>query len=213
MINVERKILFLDITKTAGTSIINYFKSTFPNEEWVGKHHSIPNYTPDVSEIPVTNIHFTGDWKVFTVVRNPWDRLLSTYLWGSKPDWGAYHKYTWPEFIGKVARSEFHEHNKHRYRTQCSWLSDNKGNLRVPLTNILRYETLGHDFAWLCRKWDLGNGILEKVNTAEDQMVHNPNLPDTKGHYTDWYKKDELRDIVGELYREDIEQFEYKFGS
>lgn len=210
MINLNRKLLFIDITKTAGTSIINYFQETFPKEEWVGKHHSVPNFTPRISIIDVKEKHLQKEWKVFTVVRNPWDRLLSTYFWGIH---GDYKGYSFKEFVHAVNKNTFHEYNSHRYRTQYSWLSDKEGNVRVPHINILKFENLHQEFKMLCQKWDLGEGELPHINTANERLEKAPHTPNVRGHYSDWYADSELRDIVGDMYQKDIYYFNYKFTS
>ena len=80
MINHKRKILFIDICKTAGTAITKTLQQQFPQDRWEGKHHSVPNYTPRLASRVTDEI--LDEYSSFTVIRNPYDRMVSLWIWG-----------------------------------------------------------------------------------------------------------------------------------
>ena len=74
MILKDKKIIFIHIPRTGGTSIEKYFDFKF-SADWspeTAQHLTMEEY----------NEHYDLDkYFKFTTVRNPWDRLMSWYLW------------------------------------------------------------------------------------------------------------------------------------
>ena len=71
MINHEHKFLFLHLPKTGGTSINKFFNDKFDNNERDFGH-------PYLSDYKCNNF---DDYFKFTVVRNPYDRLVSAFFY------------------------------------------------------------------------------------------------------------------------------------
>jgi len=70
MIIDEYKTIFVHIPKNAGTSI----KAFFGNKEFYHKHKAI-------KEIKNENPEIYNSYRKFTVVRNPYDRMVSWYFY------------------------------------------------------------------------------------------------------------------------------------
>ena len=66
----EKKIIFHHVPKTAGKSIRKYFKECFGNHVSTGPQHQPLKYCYDKKY---------DDYKIFTVIRNPYERLCSFY--------------------------------------------------------------------------------------------------------------------------------------
>jgi hypothetical protein len=193
--------IFIDICKTAGTAINQSFIKKFKDDKEIkfkGKHHSIPNYTIAISsKITAEDII---KYRLFTVVRNPYDRIVSLYLWGS----GTCYKKCkdFKEFVINVSNNKYKEYNRHRYRPQLHWLMDKNNN--VVVDNILRYENLNEDFENLLIKFNIPLFKIKKTNTAFQKTGVN------RKHYSYYYDQ-ETKDIVTDLYQVDLDYFNYTF--
>ena len=96
--NTDLNILYIDITKTAGMAITESFQVQFPNYTFEGKHHSIQNFIAHGSDIVddfgrrlvgtcrVVTQHDLEDLHTFSVIRNPYDRMVSLWLWGCQTE-------------------------------------------------------------------------------------------------------------------------------
>ena len=74
MILHDKKIIFVHIPRTGGTSVEKYFNFKF-DHGWkpeTAQHLTLEEYD---------NHYDIKNYFKFTIVRNPWDRLLSWYLW------------------------------------------------------------------------------------------------------------------------------------
>ena len=202
----EFNILFIDICKNAGSSISRGFRKNFPKVSAKGRHHSVRNFTAEGFDPedgspwnatcdPVTEEDLET-YRTFAVVRNPYDRLVSLYLWG------GYKKHSFELFIKKIKNEEYTEFNKHRYRTQLEWISDYNNDIRVQ--KLLRYENLDEDFYNLLKEWDIPQFKLEKENSAEFQTGKK------REHYRHYYNPVSKK-IAEELYKEDLKYFNYEF--
>jgi hypothetical protein len=138
----------------------------------------------------------------FTLVRNPWDRILSFYLnkihgkdvlsgnFGTYPDFSDCK--TFRDAILVLTTKNIEDCNYH-YRLQTkSFPSDN-------IDFIGRCENFQEDF----------NTICDKIGIPKQKLPH---LNKTKHKsYTEYYD-DETKQIVAEKYAKDIEYFGYEFG-
>jgi len=203
----EQKFIFIDITKNAGTAIIKSFMKEYPHNNYEGKHHSIPNFTSPINwpEAP-TCTHITEQDieqnTLFTVIRNPWDRMVSLYFWGIK-SWYFDCK-NFKDFIRRANNNDYKEYNQHRYRRQIEWISNENGDIIVK--NILFFENLQRDFdAFISSKIKIPNFKILKRNTAKQRSGIE------RKHYTEYYDKETI-EIVAEKYAKDIEYFGYEFA-
>lgn len=201
MINHKRKILFIDICKTAGTSIISSLKKYYPDDNWEGKHHSVPNYTIKLAST-VTN-EILNEYSSFTVIRNPYDRMVSLWVWGMG---GPYRKDDFVGFMRNVRDGKYIEYNGHRYKTSLQWISDESG---IRVKNIIRYENLQEELNQYLSTQELGPIELEKENTKEKWHKHGHKFKlheNYREHYCD-----ESQRIVSNLYKDEIEHFGFTF--
>jgi len=197
MICHRKKFIFIDICKTAGTSINKTFSKKY---KCIGKHHSITNIVGDFSFCTNLTKEQIDKYFKFTFVRNPYDRIVSLWLWGVK---STYKEYNFKQFVLGIKNKKFDDHNFVRYIPMVDWLCDKSGKIRVDY--IGRYENLEDDFAKVCKKVKVNKLPLEKINTAE----YRNRKPRKK--YWEYYD-DETRDVVTEIYKKDIDKFDYKFN-
>lgn len=186
-------ITYLHIPKTAGTSILDWVRNAtlHVHEEWEShpKHSTLKDLYP-------TNISFT-------VIRNPWDRMVSAYHYLrqiSLPEGSSWLKLNnitqdnFPEFKDWVLNLEYYD-NPVAYwfrpeTPQSAWID-------APVDIIIRYETLEQDFVRI-----------------QELFSHHVALPhyykSKRSNYKDYYD-DVTKSIVAKLNEQDIDSFKYTY--
>jgi chondroitin 4-sulfotransferase 11 len=143
-----------------------------------------------------------AEWEsrfTFTIVRNPWDKVLSHYAYrlrteqtnlGSRPvDFR-----TWVRLAYGEQDPSYYDKPK-MFMPQFRWISDEDGRIIVDF--IGRFERLEADFAKVC-----------------DRIGRTTTLPHLKasprGDYRGAYD-DEAAEIVASRFAQDVEAFGYRF--
>ncbi len=135
----------------------------------------------------------------FTFIRNPWDRVLSQYLYRYKNNKTgiAEKRISFSDWIYLTYRNKDPEYlvNPRLFIQQIDWITSDENEIMVDF--IGRFENLAEDFLKVCRF--LGHSFnLPHINKTEHK------------HYKTYYTK-ETRKIISEVFREDIRLFKYKF--
>ena len=192
---IENRCIFVHIPKCAGISISH---SLFGFN--AGTHKTIKEY-----QIAFNAKEFNAFYK-FTIVRNPWDRLLSAYRFlmlggrnGFDKRWSETHLAKYPDFRAFVLNglSEDEVLRWQHFRPQSDFLVDGAGNM--PMDFIGRFETLDEDFQTIAKK--LGKSVsLQVANKTAGEKVR----------YKDAYD-DEMMKRVAEVYQDDIRLLNYQF--
>lgn len=198
MSSVNDNCIFLHIPKCGGTSLRRVLETELNQNKYRCYNHLEYEYIPNAEKS-----------FVFTFVRNPWSRILSLYMfWKNQTPEHMYYKYDKKQvkyitknrldfkgFINEIAynkESIFHE--KRHINPYIGSFFQNPEKLDY----IGRVENMQNDFDTLCD--------LIKINPCtiphENQSGHN--------NYIKYYDS-ETRDIVANLYADDIEYFRYKF--
>jgi hypothetical protein len=194
---LERGCLFVHIPKCAGIAVS---RALFGNRG--GGHLPLSHY-----QLALDARQYGALFK-FTVVRNPYDRLLSAYrflavggLNAQDATWAAdtlpaYDDFS--DFVERWLRPERAARVLH-FRPQVCFLRI-PGHRRIAVDFLARHERLSGDFRRLCERLGVGDIPLER---------HNPSSPadtDYRPYYTD-----RARQIAEQVYREDLEQLGYTF--
>ena len=182
---------FIHIPKTGGTSVEAALNYPFRHNTAVEERRELG----------------TKRWKKrfsFTIVRNPWDRLLSFYLHELtvRDSVLAQHPVEFNEWVRTVFKHNgFHLYEEEKYRKYLSnqwvWVSDEQGHQIVDY--IIRFENIRSDFAKLVQHLNMPGIIL-------------PHLKKTKRrrNYDGYYDPD-TKEIIGAFYVKDLEKFGYHF--
>lgn len=213
-ISHEHKLFLIHVPKTAGTSIQETLKMDYAG------HH-----TPQQLKKK-----FPKEWetyKKFAVIRNPWDRMVSNYYYilAEKSFWfdnispmskqtirpkvngghlpahqlrelcirtGNFEK--WSQYIVNNYRTAV-EHNRGYEKMKQFIYEDDK----LIVDYVLKYETLKEDFNNMCEDLNIGPFDLlnlNRTNQCKDyREIHTPITIS----------------LTEQIYKEDIETFNYKF--
>ncbi len=194
----KNKLCFIHIPKTAGTSIFEYLKVNEPaGTELLHTYNGIRNI-----KTGKTPQHFTylelceeiknlNEYNIFTVVRNPYTRIVSQYFWGQKYLKHIYKKFlTFDDFINqsfqipskkRIPLFDGHLEPQINYIKECNKI------------NIFYYEQLEVLNMWLKQNFNF-KGELPHLNVAESktnikQLISTPN---TITRIQEFYSKDFL---------------------
>lgn len=186
--------IFVHIPRTGGTSIT---QSLFGNQ--AGGHTPVWKY-----QIVFSKSQYDRYYK-FTFVRNPWDRLVSSYhrlkgggltrkgrieMTETVASYTSFERFVLDWITPANVRNWLH------FRPQTSFLSRGVENLCLDF--IGHFENLEEDFAHVCN------------SLAVSRLLCHLN-PSVRRHYRTYYSPS-TAEIVGDVYAEDIEAFGYTYG-
>lgn len=192
----EYKFIFIHVPKTAGTAIIK----TLFNQKSTG-HYYFQNYRSYDKQK-------SEEFFSFAIVRNPWDRMVSSYMFlkqggMNQHDLKFSNTYlkefeSFESFIYALRDYNFRKKilNWIHFIPQYKFVCDENENVKVKY--IGKYENIGQAFDFIKQYFNMSEKILEVINTSD----HNA--------YWSYYTND-MVEIVGEIYKKDIELFQYKF--
>lgn len=225
MISLSHNFLFIHIPKTGGNSVqsvlLNYSNSRLvtsgsrhqdgqhsfgivDNEFGLTKHSTLMHY-----EAVVPTPLFERAYK-FATIRNPWDRALSFFLMPSRYGLEGRPVTDRRRFKKSLLRRLDKLQPVRHYITLgantggASHLgaddSAYEGDLAYHMTKLIRFEHLQQDFSQVCTDIGIPGTQLPKLNASQHRYQH-------YGEYFD----DEIRDIIGEKYQEEIAYGRYTF--
>ena len=136
----------------------------------------------------------------FTIVRNPWDRVVSHYHYRAMTN--QTNLGTSPVGFNEWVELAYGEKNSRYYNTpqmfmpQTDWITDARGNVIIDF--IARYENFQNDFNEICRR----------IGKSERALPHAKKSD--RGNYGNYYTE-ESKKIVADWFSRDIELFGYHF--
>lgn len=128
------------------------------------------------------------DYFKFAIVRNPWDRMVSNYHFAGKLSFSGYSNHSFSEFLKDL--------NPFLKQEQCDFILDENGEPGVDFVG--RFENLEQDFQTIAKKLNISGITLPVRNRTKHK------------HYS-YYYTDETRELVADLFKNDIKMFGYKF--
>ena len=136
----------------------------------------------------------------FTLVRNPWDKVVSHYEYRLKRNKTevASRNILFPEWVKKTYgqdKDSFYYNNPKSFQPQVEWLKDDEDKISVDFVG--KFESINEDF-----------NQIKSVIGLDAELPH-LNASKRAGYQT--YYDDETREIVAHWFREDIEVFGYDF--
>ena len=211
MIHHKTKTIFIHIPKTAGSSI----ETLFTGGRLVNKRVRGGSTCRKVHDLPAEYKKEWPDYFTFTIVRNPWSRLLSDFSHQTRKRVrsveGDTYRHKAKQLYKEMGEDAFlflmHNHFQNYFKSS----STEQSSFLIPMvqwfdsslaySKVFRIETLSKDLA-LCdelRCRGVGVENIPMVNVFNHR------------HYTEVYDAKAV-EIVADAYKEDIERFNYKFG-
>jgi hypothetical protein len=198
------KYIYICVAKVCSTSInraLGHFYHPEPKFHHMGIEE-LKNYRPDLE---------LSEYFKFGMVRNPWDRLVSVYhdFLNVRNGKGRIMNYSglitkedtiynksngFEDFCFKFSKSDWV--NEHHHRPQWDYLTID-GKIAVDFVG--RFENVGRDWKIICE--NIGVDI---------PLGHARASNERKKSYRDYYNN-ETRDCIAEIYKKDIEEFDYEF--
>lgn len=184
----NKNILFIHIPKNAGNSIRQSIE-TYNECMQLTAHARITKLKQEINSNAMT----------FAVIRNPWDRLVSSFhyikkggsgnVWDLKCQEKIKEYLTFKSFI--KGRGILKVKNDTHFVSQ-SWFIDE------PLDCTISYENLSVSYGQFVSENNLKVKPLCKINQSNHK------------HYKQYYDQ-EMIQIVRDIYKEDVEKFKYEY--
>jgi len=211
MLSKKNQFAFIHIPKTAGTSVYLALGGNKHKDPLSGYSKNLDLQLQHLTAQEYVKYGFIDESEFrnyfkFCFVRNPWDRLVSEWLWRANhvPRY-SFHRYfrlslksffykvpTWKGRAGLRIR-------RHIMPQHCFVYSD-EGKLLIDYVG--RFENLEEDFDYICHRTDLNQACLTWTNSSKDKKERR----DYRAYYDE-----ETYQIVKNYYRKDIEYFGYCF--
>jgi len=187
MYNSKFNFLFVHISKTGGTSVLDTLRKLPGNKRGRGihDHFTFEEYIDMWGETKIT-----AAFK-FTFVRNPWDKVVSDCFYNVKKGLLVDDPLVFEKYVRSIV-----DNNDRWKMPMIDWLTWEDS---VTVDFIGKFENLQEDFNIVCDKIGIPRQELPYKNKSKHK------------HYTEYYD-DETREIVAEKYKKDIGVFGYEFG-
>ncbi|MFC1852293.1 sulfotransferase family 2 domain-containing protein [candidate division CSSED10-310 bacterium] len=211
----KHKLIHIHIPKTAGTAIETYFHDIGDMKwgpiSWVGEA-TMHGRWYELQHLSLTELRALSnaafdDYISFAVVRNPYTRLISDYLWRrwfQYPDSATQFFDSFETFLKAIPKNintNWLDHMRGadkkwanfliHIRPQYQYVSDSEGHCLVD--EILKFERLHVDLARLLKRYGLSTN-----------WIKSPQIRDLK----EYYNRAQL-DLVNEIYAKDFTDYSY----
>ncbi len=191
----KHKTIFIHIPKCAGVSVN---QTLFGN--LAGGHRSLTEYL-DIFEAESIRNYFK-----FTIVRNPWDRLVSAYFFLKKGGFNKRDKNWFDDELGQYDNFEqfvtewVNRENVlryHHFRPQTDYMFDRYRKIFIDFVGF--FENLEDDFEYIANQIGVSDRLPQK-NAGEHKS------------YQDYYNEKTI-EIVSKAYEDDINILGYNFDN
>lgn len=193
MISHKHKTIFIHIPRTAGTSI----EMLLEGRDWWLENPKEKHIT--ASKAKELYADWWDDYFKFSIVRNPWDRVVSMYR---NPNYGR----QWSSVTGKRLIYFLENYEAPEWEvspgTACQYLDE-------PIDYIGRFENMSKEITYLAGRLKLDFINIEDIECKCCGRGYHYN-PTVRTIYSEYYD-DKTRDMVAELYKDDIKRFGYSY--
>jgi FkbM family methyltransferase len=182
VIDHDRKLIFVHIARTGGTSI----ETALVGADWWERDPD----SKHLSASQTRELYGEEAWRTyykFSVVRNPWDRVVSMWAagWWHSPT-GSADPQQFREFVASLRPHRNEKYNSLHYHEI----------LDLPVDRVLRFERLQSDFSAMLA--DLGLPPVELPHVEKRD----------RGEFRWYYDAESVR-LVGSMFERDIQTYGY----
>ena len=180
MIIDKYRSIFIHIPKNAGTSIEAFFANN--------SFRIQPNKHADIFEIKRKFKNSYNNYRKFTIVRNPYDKMVSWYFYLKRNLGENYKIIEFNKWI-KDPSKFWHINDPISFlKPQCDWIDET--------VSIIKFENLNEE---------LNNFFDEKIDLPITNKSNHK-------HYLDYYNEESLN-IIYNKYKKDFEKYNYKLNT
>lgn len=193
MIIHKHKALFFHIPKTGGTSIEASLGWKFRQKKIDTTESFVRWKLPKIKHwMPYKVRNLVGEdvWEEsykFSFVRNPWDRIVSFFHWDRDHRKFCHLCTPFSEYA-----FDFIDGKRTHHLSCIEWLGD------VNLDFIGRFENMQEDYNYVC----------DQIGAEKKELPH---IHQSRRRHYSYYYDDNLRDLVAEKWKKDIEIFGYEY--
>ena len=194
----NKMCIYIHIPKTAGTSVEQFLRDNGKNGlEYHGVRYGRSMHHFTAFTLKKENTHIFDKYYKFTIVRNPYDRLLSEYYWTPIQGIGFKSGQTKADFItyvSKVVNKQlFYDniYNDH-FIPQYLFVYDKK---KLLINELFKYEDLKWTIEYLKKKLNMDNQF-PYLNLSTNSIVK-----------TGW--TDRQKERIYKIYKQDFIAFNY----
>ena len=203
MVSDRHQCIFIHLRRTGGNSIeqalggiVLLDKEGNVTKKWdnnLHRGHDVPHkkdfrghYLHDTAmAVEQKNPSKFKQYSKFSIIRNPWDQMISLYLRLNSSDTNAVNFLPWLKSYNILAGT-IPQHSLFNADNMC--LMDEIG----------RFENLHQDFINICSRLNIKTDALEKTNAS------------SKKYYAEYYDTETI-ELVSRLFKKDIQYFGYQF--
>lgn len=198
-INHKYKILFIHIPKCGGTSIEKFFDMMdrkllyydLNAFKFDGVDFAMQHLTPKYLKQHEISSEIYHSYTKFTIVRNPYRRVVSEYMWRHK----SKKNKTEPDFYKWMRNYYKTIDNDHKLK-QVDFIYDENGNKEVDY--IMRLENITTEFP----------KFLDFISYKEEKKLQIINS--TKSDEYKYLLSDRCKEFIYDFYEEDFKMLNYK---
>ena len=209
MISHQHKCIFIHIPKTAGTSVENLIwpeiDQRTADDLWMGFTNDFGNQyqTGGLQHLKASQIRevvgeeiFNSYYK-FSVVRNPWDKCISQFVYTKQKNKSLRKYLGVNRFTSLKKYLRLIEKKEHvQWMKQVDFLYDDEGNCLVD--KIIKYENINREFG----------EVLSELGLPEMKLPHENKS--RRKHYSQYFDS-VTKEMVREIYQADISTFDYEY--
>jgi len=200
----NKKLLFCHIAKNAGQTI-HITMEKMDKLEFHDKHYSMLQLKKLINDDNLFN-----ECIKFCVIRNPWDRMVSTYFFrkqNCETDFGPIEQWNlnfndWIKYIYSdeyislnLKHGDTLENVKYHFGSSLRWVKDDNNNIIAD--KIIKFENLENELTSLFKEVGYFESFCKNNNTNHEERHK--------------YYNEESKKLVAENFKEDIEYFGYTF--
>lgn len=195
MIIKDKKIIFIKIPKTGSTTIFSQIWNFYKMSRLTKNNNVINLNFLDESFLQNWHIEFSriesylnfdlNDYKIFSIIRNPLQRLESVYRWNKEKNLNDKKFYSFNKFIESFLENKIFDKNTELHlKNQTYWLKNNKKEIDKKII-LLNFDNFNLNCEFLSKQFNFKISSNFSVNKSKkfDVKLDEDLLNELKRYY------------------------------